>query len=243
LKESFFLDLDRGVTLLDHITDLHGPHLLAKRLLNVFILVLEAVLIEQLLVLDGHLQLLKQFVLGYIAGNLNEFSDFDELLLILRRLFNRLLHHFEGVLDVIHSVIAPLFDGLNHTVAQFKSCLGQNVLQFLGLDTEHRCVNVVVRQIHYLIGCLMVQLDSSAYSLNVSLGTTRSLKQLFVVKQVFNQLFLVYIQKVLVLFILCQDLHRLFYILLKHHFDPVTGILDPGECLIDGEVRLGHSHK
>jgi len=58
-------------------------------------------------------------VLSDIPRNLNEFSDFDELLLILGRLLNRLLHYLKSVLDVIHSVVTPLFNRLNHSVAQF----------------------------------------------------------------------------------------------------------------------------
>ena len=69
--------------------------------------------------LNSHLQLLKQSVLSDIPRNLYEFSDFDELLLILGRLLNRLLHYLKSVLDVINSVVAPLFNRLNHSVAQF----------------------------------------------------------------------------------------------------------------------------
>lgn len=58
-------------------------------------------------------------MLSDIPRNLNEFSDFDELLLILGRLLNRLLHYLESVLDVINSVVTPLFNRLNHSVAQF----------------------------------------------------------------------------------------------------------------------------
>lgn len=69
--------------------------------------------------LNSHLQLLKQSVLSDIPRNLYELPDFDELLLILGRLLNRLLHYLKSVLDVINSVVAPLFNRLNHSVAQF----------------------------------------------------------------------------------------------------------------------------
>ncbi len=58
-------------------------------------------------------------MLSDIPRNLNEFSDFDELLLILGRFLNRLLHYLKSVLDVVYSVVTPLFNRLNHSVAQF----------------------------------------------------------------------------------------------------------------------------
>jgi len=113
----------------------------------------------------------------------------------------------------------------------------------LGLYAEHRRVNVVVGQIHNLVGCFMVELDSGADRLNVCLGTPRGLTELLVVKQVLNKLLLVHIQEILVLLVLSQDFHGLLDILFEHRFDLALSILNPRECLIDGEVRLWHSHK
>jgi hypothetical protein len=58
LEEVFLLLLNFGVTLLNDVTDLHGPHLLTESLDNVILLVEKAVLIEKLLVLDSLLKLI-----------------------------------------------------------------------------------------------------------------------------------------------------------------------------------------
>lgn len=50
LQEILLLSLDFRVALLDHVTNLHGPHLLTQSLYDVILLVEEAVFIEKFLV-------------------------------------------------------------------------------------------------------------------------------------------------------------------------------------------------
>lgn len=132
--------------------------------------------------LDCLLKLFSKFDLGHIAGNLYKLSDLNKFFLISWDLANRGLHIQEGLLDVANGVIAPLFASLNQAVAKLESSLGQSLFQFMGLDTEHRSIDVVVGQVQDLIGSYMVFINCLTDGLDVSLGASVSLLELFIIE-------------------------------------------------------------
>lgn len=140
--------------------------------------------------------------LSHVAGNLDKFSDLNEFFLVNWNFADSTLHIQESLLDVVNSIITPLLDRLNHAIAKLKSRLRKGLFKFMGLNAEHRGVQVVVGQVEDLISGFVVKVDGIANVLNASLFASSLLKKLLVVKQVVNQLFLIHIKQILVLFVL-----------------------------------------